>query len=77
MPEAAHERQPDAADEDLRLIERVLSGDRHAFEALVVDIEQTSLVCCECHCPPGRAGIGGCEKAVPLGEAGYAGGVDD
>jgi RNA polymerase sigma-70 factor (ECF subfamily) len=35
MPEAAHERQPDAADEDLRLIERVLSGDRQAFEALI------------------------------------------
>lgn len=35
MPEAAHERQPDAADEALRLIERVLSGDRQAFEALV------------------------------------------
>ena len=35
MPEAAHERQPDAADEDLRLIERVLSGDRQAFGALV------------------------------------------
>jgi RNA polymerase sigma-70 factor (ECF subfamily) len=35
MTEAAHERQPDAADEDLRLIERVLSGDRQAFEALI------------------------------------------
>jgi RNA polymerase sigma-70 factor, ECF subfamily len=35
MTEAAHERQPDAADEDLRLIERVLSGDRQAFGALV------------------------------------------
>ncbi len=35
MPEAAHERKPDAAEEDLRLIERVLSGDRQAFGALV------------------------------------------
>src|ERR1700747_153033 len=35
MPEAAHERKPDAADEDLRLIECVLSGDRQAFGALV------------------------------------------
>jgi RNA polymerase sigma-70 factor, ECF subfamily len=35
MPEAAHERKPDAADEDLRLIECVLSGDRQAFGVLV------------------------------------------
>jgi RNA polymerase sigma-70 factor (ECF subfamily) len=35
MPEAAHERKPDAAEEDLRLIERVLGGDRQAFGALV------------------------------------------
>jgi RNA polymerase sigma-70 factor (ECF subfamily) len=35
MPEAAHERKPGAAEEDLRLIERVLSGDRQAFGALV------------------------------------------
>lgn len=35
MPEAAHERKPEAAEEDLRLIERVLSGDRQAFGALV------------------------------------------
>jgi RNA polymerase sigma-70 factor, ECF subfamily len=35
MLEAAHERKPDAAEEDLRLIECVLSGDRQAFGALV------------------------------------------
>jgi RNA polymerase sigma-70 factor (ECF subfamily) len=35
MPEAAHERKPDAAEEDLRLIECVLSGDRQAFGVLV------------------------------------------
>ena len=34
MTEASQEK-PDAAEEDLRLIERVLGGDRQAFEALV------------------------------------------
>src|ERR1700751_5385478 len=35
MTEASQDRKADTAAEDLRLIERVLGGDRQAFEALV------------------------------------------
>jgi hypothetical protein len=38
MTEASQDRKADTAAEDLRLIERVLGGDRKAFEALVITI---------------------------------------